>query len=163
MLPLTEKTIRTSFANASLRERTNLTLPSGFDALDWEQLDYLGWRDTKFPLLGYVFVHLDDEPVGILLRQSDGMLRSRPQCAWCEDVQLPNDVVYFNAKRAGQAGRNGNTVSTLICSNFECSANVRRRPPMAYVGFDVDAARLRRIESLREHVTRFAEEMRADR
>jgi hypothetical protein len=42
-----------------------------------------------------------------------------------------------------------------VCAGFECSANVRKRPPLAYVGFDVEAARLQRIEALREHVTTF--------
>lgn len=56
---------------------------------------------------------------------------------------------------SSRAGRNGNTLGTLVCAGFECSANVRKRPPLAYVGFDVEAARLQRIEALREHVTTF--------
>ena len=94
-------------------------------------------------------------PVGVLLRQADGRIRSRPQCSWCEDVHLPNDVVFFIAKRAGKAGRNGNTLGTLVCAEFECSANVRKRPPTAYVGFDVEAARQHRIDALRTHVDAF--------
>ena len=170
MLPLTEKAIRASLVNASLRERTNLSLPPDFASLPWENLDYLGWRDARFPLLGYVIVELDQgqpdqgqpdpAPVGILLRQAEGRVRSRPQCSWCEDVQLPNEVVLFSAKRAGQAGRNGNTVATLVCSHFECSANVRRRPPVAYIGFDVEAARQHRIRVLGEHVRNFVRDVR---
>ena len=67
----------------------------------------------------------------------------------------PEQVVFFIAKRAGKAGRNGNTLGTLVCAGFECSANVRRRPPTAYVGFDVEAARQQRIDALREHVDAF--------
>ncbi|UFS58444.1 FBP domain-containing protein [Subtercola endophyticus] len=160
MLPLTEQEIRTSFVNASLKERTNLSLPPELSTLNWDKLDYLGWRDAKIPGLGYVFTHLDGVPMGIVLRQSDGKVRSRPQCAWCEDVLLPNDVVLFAAKRAGQAGRNGNTIGTLVCSHFECSANVRKRPPVAYIGFDVEAARQHRIEALRMHVQNFVRDVR---
>src|SRR5665213_126975 len=152
MLPLTEQTIRASLINASLRERNNLTLPVGLDELAWDKLDYLGWRDRKIPSRGYVIAMLDDAPVGILPRQAERKPRSRPQCSWCEDVHLPNDVVLYSVKRAGPAGRNGNTIGTLVCAGFECSANVRKRPPVAYIGFDVEAARLQRIESLREHV-----------
>jgi hypothetical protein len=71
-------------------------------------------------------------------------------------VQLPNDVVLLSTRRAGAAGRNGNTLGALVCENFECSANVRRRPALAYVGFDLEAERERRIASLQERVTAFA-------
>ncbi|WP_431247477.1 FBP domain-containing protein [Leifsonia xyli] len=154
MLPLDEQQLRSSFVNASQRERKELTLPD-LAQLRWDQLDYLGWRDRKQPGLGYVVAIVDGEPIGVLLRQAEGRIRTRPQCSWCEDVHLPNDVVFFIAKRAGKAGRNGNTLGTLVCSAFECSANVRRRPPTAYVGFDVEAARQHRIDALREHVDAF--------
>lgn len=160
MQSISERDLRASFINVSQRERNGLTLPSGFPSLGWDRLDYLGWRDAKIPSLGYVVAHLDDVPVGIMLRQAEGKARSRAQCSWCEDVQLPNDVALFSARRAGAAGRNGNTVGTLVCANFECSANVRKRPPAAYIGFDVEAARLHRIDALREHVTAFVSDIR---
>jgi hypothetical protein len=43
-----------------------------------------------------------------------------------------------------------------VCENFECSTNVRRRPALAYVGFDLEAERERRIAALQERVTAFA-------
>lgn len=154
MLPLDENLIRSSFVNASQRERKELTLPD-LAQVRWSDIDFLGWRDRKLPTVGYVVADLDGAPVGVLLRLADGRARTRPQCSWCEDVHLPNDVVFFIAKRAGAAGRNGNTLGTLVCAEFQCSANVRKRPPTAYVGFDVEAARLQRIDALREHVTAF--------
>ena len=36
--------------------------------LDWNRLDYLGWRDRKAPLAAYVVLELDGEPTGVLLR-----------------------------------------------------------------------------------------------
>jgi len=162
MLPLTEKQIQTAFINASQREVKNISLPD-LGSLDWDTLDYLGWRDRKVPGIGYVVVELDEVPVGILLRQTDAKTRSRAQCSWCEDVTLPNDVVLFGAKRSGQAGRNGNTVGTLICDEFQCSGNVRKLPPVAYLGFDVEAARLQRIENLRVRAARFVRDIRDDR
>jgi hypothetical protein len=118
MQPILETEIRASFVNASQRERSTLTLPPALGEMTWDRLDYLGWRDAKIPSLGYVIAQLDDGPVGILLRQAEGRARNRAQCSWCEDVQLPNDVALFSAKRAGAAGRNGNTVGTLVCANF---------------------------------------------
>lgn len=156
MLPVTEREIRACFVNATLRERNNLTLPADFADLDWDAIDYLGWRDRKYDGIAYVVVRLADGPVGILLKQADARSRHKSQCSWCEDVHLPNDVVFYGAKRAGKTGRNGDSVGTLVCENFDCSANVRRRHPAPYEGYDVEAARAERIESLREHVAAFA-------
>ena len=142
--------------NASRKEVSDLVLPPSFAALDWDRLDYLGWRDPKAARRAYVVVPLDDGPVGILLRQAEASPRSRAQCSWCQDVELPNDVALYSARRAGPEGRKGDTVGTLVCASFECSANVRRPVTMAYVGFDQDAARESRIAELRERAAAFA-------
>lgn len=157
MLPVTEREIRACFVNASLRERNNLNLPVDFETIRWDSLDYLGWRDRKYDGVAYVIAELGDEPTGILLRRAEVRSRRKSQCAWCDDVHLPNDVAFYSAKRAGKAGRNGDTVGTLVCEGFQCSANVRRLDPAPYDGFDVEAARVQRISALREHVTAFVE------
>lgn len=64
-------------------------------------------------------------------------------------------MVFFSARRAGKAGRNGNTIGTLICAGFQCSANVRTLPRLAYEGYDREAARVERIEALRLNVYAF--------
>ncbi|ROP63431.1 FBP domain-containing protein [Curtobacterium sp. ZW137] len=157
MLPISETTIRASFVNASRKETSDITLPADFDTLSFEDLDYFGWRDPKIGRRAYVVVPtLDGELVGILFRQAEASPRSRAQCTWCQDVKLPNDVVFYSAKRSGKAGRNGNTVGTLVCQDFQCSRNVRQTPPLAYEGFDVEAARLRRIEDLQLRAAGFA-------
>ncbi|UOQ56975.1 FBP domain-containing protein [Leucobacter allii] len=161
MHPLTESDIRSSFINASRKEVADLTLPEGFDALreaDWRALDYLGWRDPKFARRAYVLLpRPDGAPVGVALRQAEAAPRSRAMCNWCRDVRLPNDVVFWSARRAGPAGRRGGTVGTLVCRDFECSRNVRNDPPPAYEGYDVAAARARRIEELRLKAAGFAD------
>jgi len=156
MLPVTLTDLRSSFVNASRKELSTLTPPSELATLDWDRLDYLGWRDPKTARRAYVVLPTADGPVGVLLRQTEASPRARAQCSWCQDVQLPNDVVLYGAKRAGNAGRNGNTLGTLLCQDFECSANVRRLPPLAYVGYDREAERLERIETLRMRAASFA-------
>jgi len=155
MLSLDEKTIRASFVNATRKELSDLTIPD-LAAVDFDRLDYLGWRDARLSKRAYFVVHLADGPVGVVLKQADGAPRSRAQCSWCQDIHLPNDVVMFGARRTGAAGRGGNSIATLICSNFECSTNVRKKPPMAYIGFDVEAARLQRIAVLQDRAAAFA-------
>jgi hypothetical protein len=45
----------------------------------------------------------------------------------------------------------------LGCENFECSANVRRLPSMAYSDFEVEAAGRDRIAALQLHAGSFAD------
>ncbi|WP_349898660.1 FBP domain-containing protein [Parafrigoribacterium soli] len=155
MIFLDETSIRASFINASRKELSELVLPELSD-LDRERLDYLGWRDRKLPRRAYAVIPVDGKPVGIVLKQAQAATRSRAQCSWCQDVRLPNDVVFYSTRRAGQAGRNGDSLGTLVCANFECSSNVRKLPPVAYIGFDVEAARQKRIVGLRERSAAFA-------
>ncbi|MGF2950100.1 FBP domain-containing protein [Microbacterium alcoholitolerans] len=159
MRPIDERAIRASFRNASRKEASSLTLPADFAELDFEQLDYLGWFDPKMPKRAYVIAEVDDELVGVLLQRTEQRTRARAQCSWCDDVTLRNDVQFFSARKAGAAGRNGDTIGTLICENFGCSANVRRLPPLAYEGFDRELARQVRMLRLREHVAAFLGEL----
>lgn len=162
MLPVDETGIRESFVNASRKEVSDLSLPTGFATLDWNRLDYLGWRDRRIARRAYVVIPVEDELIGVMLKQSEAAPRTRAQCSWCQDVQLPNDVVFYAARRAGAPGRKGDTVGTLVCSDFECSANVRKLPPLAYVGFDAAAAREERIVSLRSRAAAFAADIAKD-
>lgn len=162
MLPVSDKEIRASFVNASRKEITDITLPADFAVLDWDRLDYLGWRDPKIARRSYIVVPVGDQLVGVVLKQAEAAPRARAQCSWCQDVHLPNDVLFYAARRAGASGRNGNTIGTLVCADFECSANVRKTPPVAYVGFDVEAAREARIATLRVRAAAFASSVLAD-
>lgn len=164
MNPLTEKQLRACFVNASRREAAQATLPD-LDALRWDRLEYLGWRDRKAPLAAYVVVELDDEPVGVLLRSGDATkgTRRRAVCAWCEDVVETDDVSLYVARRGGALGRRGDTIGTLICTEFRCSRNVRRTPTRAEAGSDLDSVREqiveRRVAGLRERSARFVAEV----
>lgn len=155
MHTFTEQQIRASFVNASRKEVSDVTLPPDFAETRFDALDYYGWHDRKLARRSYIVAEIDGEPVGVVLRQADARPLSRPQCSWCSDVNLTNDVVFYSAKRAGAAGRNGDTIGTLICADFGCSATVRKPPPMAYIGFDVEAARLDRIVELQVHAEAF--------
>ncbi|WP_308798621.1 FBP domain-containing protein [Agromyces silvae] len=155
MQPLTDSALRSSFVNATKREISDLALPLDFAETDWERLDYFGRQDRRSPRRAFIVVELDDRSVGVMLRKADAPPRSRAQCSWCQDVYLTNEVVFYSAKRAGEAGRRGDTIGTLVCAEFGCSANVRKLPPVAYVGFDAEAARRSRIEGLRERSRNF--------
>ena len=158
MQPLTEKTIRSAFINASRSETKKLTLPENFATLDWDNLEYLGWRDPKMPQRGYL-VHSNaaGQTRALLLRSADGTRKrsSLAMCDMCQDVNIPCYVGVFSTRRAGQPGRDGDTLGTMICSNFECSTNVRIPPPKNAIYPDPMVVVAERIELLDERVNSF--------
>jgi hypothetical protein len=145
MRPIDERTLRTSFLNASRKEASDLTLPPGFAEIEFDSLDYLGWVDPKLPRRSYVVAWVDDVLTGVILQRAEQRVTARAQCSWCEDVTLRNDVQLYVARKAGPAGRKGDTIGTLVCAEFGCSQNVRVLPPLAYDGYDRELAREMRI------------------
>jgi hypothetical protein len=154
--PLTPAEIHASFVNCSRREARDATLPLDLDALDWDRLDFLGWVDRKAPLRAYVVMLVDDRPVGIVLRPGEAKLGpKRALCGWCEDVLATHEVAFYVARRGGAAGRAGNTIGTLICADFACSANARRKPTRIEAGDDPAGVVAARIAGLRERSATF--------
>ena len=131
--PLTEPTIRSSFINCSKGDANRLTLPEGFDQIDWPTMVFLSWIDRKAPGRGYLITADEDgEPTGVLLRRPDSRVKSAvPQlCSLCLTTHLSSGVSLMVAPRSGPAGRNGNTVGTYICADLGCPwyLNGSRKP-----------------------------------
>ncbi|MFB4350860.1 translation elongation factor [Microbacterium sp. SZ1] len=159
MRPIDERALRASFINATRKEISDISLPPGFDEIDFDRLDYLGWTDPKLPRRSYVVVWIDDVVTGVVLQRAEQRVLARAQCSWCEDVTLRNDVQLYTARKAGPAGRKGDTIGNLTCAEFGCSKNVRVLPPLAYQGYDRELAREMRILKLQEHVTGFVRDV----
>lgn len=159
MQALTEQQIRASLVNTSRRETDQVLLPD-LAQLDWPKLDYLGWHDLKRPHESFVVLEIENNAVGMALRAAPRSLgRRKAMCAWCQDIAATADVSMYIARRAGALGRRGDTVGTFICTDFDCSRNVRRTPSIEEVGSTdpQDRAQLieRRINVLRDRSTRF--------
>jgi hypothetical protein len=127
--PLSETDIRASFVNASKGEVERIPLP-GLHEVMWDDREYLGWRDPQARLRGYLVHWAGDMPVGIVLRASEvGLTRGiAAMCALCRTPQPSHQVTMFSAPRAGEAGRNGNTIGTYICDDLACSLIIRITP-----------------------------------
>lgn len=168
MRPLTEAELRDCFVNTSRRETAQASVPP-LDLVDWDSREVLGWRDEKRPGISYVVLEdAEGLPRGIMLRPGAATgPRKKALCSWCEDVTATDDVVMYIARRAGAAGRRGDTVGTLICSDFACSRNVRRAPSLAEIGAkasaeEVEYFRTLRIEGLRDRSRAFLAHVLAD-
>ena len=133
MHALTEAAIRRSLVNCSRSEAAALTPPRDLAELDWASLEVLGWRDPKAELRGYLVHEQDDGVVGLALRAADTRMSSRrsAMCLLCQTVRSAAEVSLFTARRAGEAGRNGNTVGTYICADLDCARQVQAVPPSA--------------------------------
>lgn len=130
MKPLTPDEIRASIVNAASAEIVHIPLP-GLHETVWEAREYLGWRDPQSPQRGYIVYWRGEIPVGMVVRAAESrMSRSiSAMCSLCRTPQPANQVSLFSVPKAGEAGLNGNTVGTYICSDLACSTIIRILPP----------------------------------
>jgi hypothetical protein len=163
MQKITAQQIRSSFINASRSEAAKANLPRNFETINWDNLEFLGWRDEKMPQRGYLVVPHRGELTGIMLRAPEGGSGKRRVvlCELCRDVFSKDDVYLWVAKKAGQSGKDGNTVGTLICAEFGCSANVRKEPPANEINPDPAAVVVRQIAGLESRTEQFLDRVRA--
>jgi hypothetical protein len=154
--PLNESDIRGSIVNASKGEIERMPLPGLHEVL-WGEREYLGWRDHRAPLRGYLVHWTDDRPVGVVLRASGASMRPgiSAMCSLCRTSQPSEQVALFSAARAGQAGRDGNTVGTYICADLACSLIIRITPPASPMQPDPAEVIARRAEGLLLRVQNF--------
>lgn len=163
MQPLTADQIRSSFVNTTVRETRQAGMPD-LEQTDWDRREYLGWQDSTRPQLSYVVIPMDDGPVGLMLRtQPPSPNRRRMMCAWCQDITLSDPAVLYVARRAGTAGRRGDSVGTAICADFGCSRIVRRMPSITEMSGGSDEEKQwfidRRIQELGERTRGFVREV----
>ena len=140
MQPLTEKDIRGSFVNCSKGEAQRMAVPRDLAELGWEDLDFLGWRDPGAPERAYLVAAREHGLTGVALRAAPGGRRgftSRSMCSLCLTTRTAGGVTLMTARRAGPAGRQGNSVGQYLCTDLACSLYARGlRAPAA--GADLD-------------------------
>ncbi len=156
MRPMTEQDVRESFVNATADELRIVAMAHDFVLTDWDHLDFLAWRDPNTRGRGYFVVEVDGGPVGIVLRAAETTPRARSGlCNLCHTMQPADQVSLFTARKAGDAGRDGDTVGTYICADLSCHENVRLAAPLApsEIRTSVD----RRIDGTRRRTETFVQ------
>ncbi|MBQ1088420.1 MULTISPECIES: FBP domain-containing protein [Streptomyces] len=127
MRPLTEQDIRNSFVNCSKGEAKRLAVPRDLGERPWDDLDFLGWRDPGAPDRSYLVAERADRIVGVTFRfppPQRGFLH-RSLCSLCLTGHPRGGVSLMTARKAGAAGREGNSVGLYICTDLACSLYLR--------------------------------------
>lgn len=127
---MTSADIRASFVNATQGEAERVPMPGLHDVI-WGEREYLGWRDQQAHQRAYLVHWVDDRPIGILLRSSEFSLQPgiAAMCSLCRITRRSDEISLFSAPRAGQSGRDGNTIGTYLCDDLACSHLIRILPP----------------------------------
>lgn len=127
MRPLTEHDIRTSFINCSKGEAKRLSVPRDLDQRPWDDLDFLGWRDPGAPDRSHLVTERRGRLTGVTLRfpSSQRGFLHRSMCSLCLTTHPGGGVSLMTARKAGAAGRDGNSVGLYMCTDLACSLYVR--------------------------------------
>lgn len=126
MHPLTAAVITRATVNATRSEAAAITVPRDFADVPWSALDFYGWRDPRIERRGYLVTDHRGAPATVLLTTTGARPTGRKaMCSLCRAVDDGPNIALFAARRAGPAGRKGDTVGTYICTGLDCSAQLR--------------------------------------
>lgn len=162
MQPLTEHDIRGSFVNCSKGEAKRIALPRDLEQRPWDDLDFLGWRDPGAPDRSYLVTERDGGPVGVTLRfpsAQRGFLH-RSMCSLCLTTHRGGGVSLMTARKAGAAGREGNSVGVYMCTDLACSLYVRgKKVPDSGARFEESLTLEEQIARTTDRLTAFLDKL----
>ncbi|WP_432118157.1 FBP domain-containing protein [Streptomyces sp. bgisy032] len=164
MRPLTEQDIRASFINCSKGEAKRLAVPRDLAERPWEDLDFLGWRDPGAPDRSYLVTGRDGRLVGVAMRfqaAQRGFLH-RSMCSLCLTTHPRGGVSLMTARKAGAAGREGNSVGAYMCTDLACSLYVRgKKLPETGARFEESLTLQEQIDRSVGHLAAFLDKVSA--
>lgn len=158
MRPMTRDEVRTAIANLDPMQK-KVHLPTWFDDVQWSRIEYLGWRDLRTPMRAYVVADVDDQALGVVLRQNpnQAVLGSRSvMCELCRFTRRFNEVSLFTAQRPSLDKRQRLSVRGLhVCTDLDCNVMVGIKPLVGPLDPPAEETIERRRQQLRERTTAF--------
>lgn len=162
MRALTEQDIRGSFINCSKGEAKRLAVPRDLGERAWDDLDFLGWRDPGAPDRSYLVTEREDRLVGVAMRfqpAQRGFLH-RSMCSLCLTTHPRGGVALMTARKAGPAGREGNSVGAYMCTDLACSLYLRgKKVPESGGRFEESLTVEEQIARTRGHLFAFLDKL----
>lgn len=163
MRSLTEQDIRTSFINCSKGEAKRLAVPRDLAERPWDDLDFLGWRDPGAPDRSYLVAERDGELLGVTMRfpSSQRGFLHRSMCSLCLTTHRGGGVSLMTARKAGTAGREGNSVGLYMCTDLACSLYLRgRKVPDSGARFEESLTLEEQISRTTDNLNAFLDKLR---
>ncbi|GHC97260.1 hypothetical protein GCM10010313_04540 [Streptomyces violarus] len=164
MKPLTEQDIRTSFINCSKGEAKRLAVPRDLGERPWDDLDFLGWRDPGAPDRSYLVTEREGRLVGVTMRFQPARQASlqRSMCSLCLTTHPRGGVSLMTARKAGAAGREGNSVGVYMCTDLACSLYVRgKKVPESGSRLEESLTRAEQIDRTTDGLAAFLDKVHA--
>ena len=101
-------------------------------AVEWDNLDYLGWVHPSGHLAYLVLVsHESGKLTGSVLQRSQRISKrpSYEMCSWCHHVHRNNGTAMFTLSVKGTEGRY--LIGKVLCKDLDCSLRIRNliEPP----------------------------------
>ena len=155
MHPVTEDALRDSFANCSKGEAKRIPMPRDLADLPWSELDFLGWRDHRALDRAYLVTPRGDGLIGVTLRSAasrKGFLKWN-MCTLCFTAHPGGGVTLMTGRKAGDAGRQGNSAGLYLCSDLACSLYIRGAKTPALGG------RIEEMLTTEEQIARMSEKL----
>lgn len=161
MNPLTADAIRASFVNCSKGDAKRALLPD-LDGTPWPDLDFLGWPDPSGSQRAYLVLERSGVPVGLLLRQSSGVGAARSaMCQICVTSHASSAVALSVARKAGAAGKKGDSAGIYICRDLGCSLYVRGKKVSGAASLRETLTHGASIERLQRNLDQFVDRVLA--
>ncbi|MCC3767907.1 FBP domain-containing protein [Streptomyces sp. UNOC14_S4] len=161
MRELGEQEIRDSFINCSKGEAKRINLPRDLGERPWEELDFLGWTDPGAPDRSYLVTERDGKLVGVTLRLSANRGYRPNLCSLCYTGHTRGGVCLMAARKAGKAGKEGNSYGIYICSDLACSLYIRGKkvPPVGGARYEESLTTEEQVERARTKLYAFLDEL----
>ncbi|MGW0611613.1 FBP domain-containing protein [Streptomyces sp. NPDC002788] len=162
MRALTEQDIRDSFINCSKGEAKRLAVPRDLAERPWDDLDFLGWRDPGAPDRSYLVTERGGRLVGLAMRFQTAQrgFSHRSMCSLCLTTHPRGGVSLMTARKAGAAGREGNSVGAYMCTDLACSLYLRgKKVPETGARFEESLTLEEQIGRTMGHLTAFLDKV----
>ncbi|MEU6371394.1 FBP domain-containing protein [Streptomyces sp. NPDC046931] len=164
MRSLTEQDIRNAFINCSKGEAKRLAVPRDLGERPWDDLDFLGWRDPGAPDRSCLVTERAGRLVGVALRfpSSQRGFLHRSMCSLCLTTHPGNGVSLMTARKAGAAGREGNSVGVYMCTDLACPLYIRgKKAPEAGGRFEESLTPEQQISRMMDNLYAFLDKLHA--
>jgi hypothetical protein len=124
--------LKLALGNVDGATRKAVHAPKVLSRVDWNDLDYLGWRDPGAQQRGYLFIEREETLHGVMVLNTKTQTAAARavMCAFCKMPRRFGQVVLFSSPTLTNT-KGTSTKGTYICADLDCNARVNGLRPMS--------------------------------